>query len=785
MQEQVVYYQQTRNYIYVEDEESVYTPQNLLVGDQEDERITHEMEDVIRTTYIDASSPRGGHSPVTLSPVTPHTEDLCNMATLVKMVGAYEQDPCKQSGLKFQASLQELTTSLQPRCDKILTRMRALEHAQRNAFEDITIEERELVYFVAMAQSCKTGSIIFCVWKAGILKNMPSVLLSFNRLGETEKFSNAALKFNDIVKKCAIAMGLSEEKAGCVPLVKVFTEKKASSKLYGSAVRRMGEMRLIEEFSESYTIPLMVVMTNSQKIQKLRSDVKHLSRSMGVDSMGAMKALLIMDEAELTVKAGTKVKNAAGVYESKCAGLETELNMPVHLRQPSPVRPGEEDGHIPRKMPSMCEAFTSILRVTATPHAFAYKTDVTDKARVMVVADPSSNYWAFRKTHVWTCKTITRKEATSSNEMIDEMGKVGLGNRHGMVMVSKGSESTARTQRQKEMAKDCAKYVKGRGSESGFLSVAWDGKGVNIYTSCTTISGNLSEDKSYEEDKESIGVRHFKSNKSYPDFMSDMVFLQESSLPSIKTVLYSYCMSGRSTPIKSSCHKLSLTDIYVNLSGQGGHDEAIIQAMGRLNGVDERPQSMGKFVWGSASVLNHLYSIVSEVPYYVEKIMNGQNITTILLDVACDASVARTGGYVQDEQGCSSRTHGKRTRAGICEEAGKAEKEMRKILKKRKVTPVAPSFVHDFEGIVEMGVVSRSANMVQTRSRSENETLFLALLASAPDRTMTIDEIRMADPSLGNMIKDSHNHFTAEIVNRVNSPVERVRRGVFRLVGQV
>ena len=788
VRETLSFYQHTVEHIYSEESNQAYINrilmheefnnlQRILMNEQleqKEEKNRREMEHVIRTTYMESAASAATNASAETVVASSPVGNTQTMETLVKMVGAYEQDQCPRSGNAFQASLLDLSTELKPRCDLILARMRGLDHAQRNAFEDITIEERELVYFVAMAQSCKTGSIIFSVWKAGILRNMPSVMMSFNRLGETDKFARAAASFNEIVKKCAVAMGLSDEKVNSVPVVGVFTEKESSSKLYGKAVGKMGEMRNRKDFSGSYEIPLMVVMTNPKKIQTLRKSLKHLSKTMGVDSDGAMKALLIMDEAELTIKAGKKVRNSSGEFDNVCASLEKEMNTTVELRQPTPVRHGEMGGYIPRTMPSMCEAFTSILRVTATPHAFAYKTEKTTKGRIMVLAEPSRNYWTFRKSSHWDCKLITRMEASSSSDMTDEMVKQGLGNRHGMVMVSKGSESTSMTNRQREMAKDCAKRYKEGGSP--LVSVAWDGKGVNVYTSCDDVIRKLTLNATYTS-VQSVGVKHFKSQKSYPEFMSDMVVLQETTLPSLKTVLYSYCMSGRSTPIKSVEHKLPLTDIYVDLSGQGGHDEAIIQAVGRLNGIDERPQSMGKFVWGTNSVLNHLYKIVGEVPYYVDKIRNGCNITTALLDVASDASSERMGGSVDDDEGCSMLTHGKRTRPGICTEAKIAEKEMRAVFKKRKVTPVAPVYDNTYENVVEMGVVTNPGVAV---GHGPVENRLINLLNTAPDRTMSIGQIRIVDPTLGGEIESSHNRITAELVDL--GILERTDRGVFRLV---
>lgn len=707
---------------------------------------------------------------------SPEERDM-DMETLVKMVGAYEQDPTKRASQDFHTSITRIAESLRPRCDLILSRMRDLDHAQKNAFEKITIEESQIVYFVALAQSGKTGSIIFAAWKSGILKNMPSIMLSFNRAGETKKFESAANKFNSIVRICATSMGLTPKQIKCVPLIEVFTEKKKSSILYCAAVKRMVSLRTCEDFSEPYCIPFMVVMTNSKKVIAMRSTIRHLSKVVDRDSHGAMKAILIMDEAEMVIKGYKTVKISIGQRKKVPTSLEYEMESPVELCRINEVCGVPGATYITsEKASSIHSAFTSSLRVTATPHAFVYKTMDTYKEKIIVSAEPSRNYWGFCVDDNWGCKTISRRRATCSNDMVDEMVIPGLGNRQGMVMVSSEDESTSRNIAQNEMAKDCAKRAKDRMFAGGFVSIAWDGDGVNVYTTCPLISSFLNTDAGYKSIT-SVGVRYFKSKKTYPDFMSSMVVFQsENTHVELKTVLYSYGMSGRSTSIKSSCRQLELTDIYVKLSGVGGHDEGVIQAMGRINGVDEREQCMGKFVWGSDSVLDHLYKILAEVPYYIGLIMSGCNITESMDDVTRAAMGERRGGRVDDVYGCCQKTHGKRTRAGICVDAKRSEKKMRVTLKSRKVTPMC-SGIPSTNGYMNMQgpvVIDRSDHIVSIASR------VIDLLNSVPGRTMSMVQIRDIDPDLGKKIGTGHQREMTQLVN--HGILERVRPGVFHLV---
>ena len=223
---------------------------------------------------------------------------------LIDVVGAFEQDPISRR--KFMRKLRRRgnfnARSISRR--NILETMRAIVKDQENPFAEVPVEENQTTFFYSMTQSCKTGSIIYYMWKAGITKSKPSVLLSYNRCGEEARFADSGHSFNNLVMDCAELIGLDKN---MVPVVSIIDQ--TGSDDYITKVKDMHYNRdtIVGEDGSGYAVPVMVVLTNYQKVTNLvQKVIKEISFEVGLDEeSNAMDALLVIDEAELAIKSAT------------------------------------------------------------------------------------------------------------------------------------------------------------------------------------------------------------------------------------------------------------------------------------------------------------------------------------------------------------------------------------------------------------------------------------------------------------------------------------------------
>ena len=727
---------------------------------------------------------------------------------LIDVVGAFEQDPISRR--KFMRKLRRRgnynARSISRR--NILRTMQAIVKDQDNPFAEVPVGEDQVTFFYSMTQSCKTGSIIYYMWKAGITKSKPSVLLSYNRCGEEARFADSGNSFNNLVMDCAELIGLDKN---MVPVVSIIDQ--TGSDDYITKVKDMHSNRdtIIGEDGSGYAVPVMVVLTNYQKITNLvQRVIKEISFEVGLEEeSSAMNALLVIDEAELAIKSATGDNSK----------LERAMAGTVSLTKKLPLGPHNLPTDTPSSRACSVEgiynAFSSRVHVTATPHAFAI-VDPRDSVYIpqVITATPSVNYWAFAKRTDWRCKTITPVVAESSAKMVDEMLKPNLGNRQALVMGSSGNDSTFSKAKQQKMASDCARRVarEGLASDSmAFLTIAWEGDKITVFTSNQYLKEKLEKTGSFshstpfpvnndnpvvvsrfeskggrgketELDEEGVVRVNHSNIRSYPVLMSLLNELKEDDCffpAEIKTVLYSYKMSERSTPIKAQIgHEFPLTDMYVKILS---HDEGIIQGAGRLCGIDNRKQSLGKFVWGTIDSLTKLYDAVKQVPYYIDKIAHGENMTELSKKVAISTGSKRNGECFHDSDGVVGRSSVNRTRPGLCGTIKSDEKRIKDNIRTKRLRVDAPSYDHGYSSLPDLSSFGSGSGGVSgsSQGRTVNDRLLDLFLNNGG--TLSKQDMRRLDPDLCDILCKRHWKVLNQMVR--DQIIERVSTGVYKVIG--
>lgn len=226
----------------------------------------------------------------------PHIEPL--LADLVEIMRLVDQCPIGQR--RFFARCQSrmnggpLTVAI--------AREVAAECALLNAMASVNLMTKFVLYFVAFAQYGKTNTMMCLMWIMGIERGMPTVMFTFNRANEGKRLARSSRKFNALVQRCARMMRLP---ASRVPELMFYNSSKPGD----------GE-RFIDavEVGLSTKIPVYTVQGNTQKVEAAKDIISRMSLYVGRDepdlagpnghsyNTGSMKALLVVDEAELAIQ---------------------------------------------------------------------------------------------------------------------------------------------------------------------------------------------------------------------------------------------------------------------------------------------------------------------------------------------------------------------------------------------------------------------------------------------------------------------------------------------------
>ena len=247
----------------------------------------------------------------------------------------------------------------------------------------------------------------------------------------------------------------------------------------------------------------------------------------------------------------------------------------------------------------------------------------------------------------------------------------------------------------------------------------------------------------------------------------------------IKTVLYSYKMSERSTPIKAQIgHEFPLTDMYVKILS---HDEGIIQGAGRLCGIDNRKQSLGKFVWGTIDSLTKLYDAVKQVPYYIDKIAHGENMTELSKKVAISTGSKRNGECFHDSDGVVGRSSVNRTRPGLWGTIKSDEKRIKDNIRTKRLRVDAPSYDHGYSSLPDLSSFGSGSGGVSgsSQGRTVNDRLLDLFLNNGG--TLSKQDMRRLDPDLCDILCKRHWKVLNQMVR--DQIIERVSTGVYKVIG--
>ena len=725
-------------------------------------------------------------------PVGPNTpfDPESGIDLLIAMVSGGEQDPCERK--RFMTILEH---RLGGRTTGILEEMENIHKCQHNPFHENVFGQREVYNFQSMPQSCKTMALVFAAWVAGIKNKMPSVLLTLNRSNEYERFNSEVPKFNALVKKCAKLMGFTD--MDLVPIIRISKGEEGCE----SFNRHISTMKEGVPMVNKYVIPVLTFMANPKKLGDLREVMETISVYTGFDSTGkSAYAILIIDEAELTIKS-----------EDGSTVLESSMNQSV------PMDNAVGD--------SITDSFTTRINISATQQAFSIVDRPDNRERRFIQAVPSSNYSSLTTGP----KEILRRECLSYDEMVENMlehgGEV---DRQGLVMASK--KTRTKVDQQKE-AFDCmAKRVDiDYDSKMGLFTCSWDGTGITVYTYCIYTAVKLRGTHTFTE-KESVdgveGLYRFKSNncardivddklvtskirkderivdrthiKSYPALMGfiDSLYPRDGEGVRIpptgdevfpcplvyRTIVFAFCMTGRSIPVKAFTHAYPLTDMYGDFSDVSCRSESLIQAFGRICSVDTNNQR--RTIWASESQIKKLTDAISELPFYHNLIREGRNLTVMNQEIQLRVNYTQDGVEITDPDSAFIEKHLLASRTGVCSGVKRLREETsgyadnRHIRIRENPMPQDPSWSQP--GMLPIAVAVPIVNAVPVSGNRNVGPRLINLLNTAPDRTMSLDQIRIVDSTLGEEIESSHNRVPWRLVDL--GILERVHPGVFRLV---
>lgn len=484
-----------------------------------------------------------------------------------------------------------------------------------------------MLYFIALTQSGKTNSMMFNLWREGLLHGHPGVLYTHNRSGEGYRMKEDAEKFNWIVTVCAKMLRLQPEEYALLDFY--HSEDKRGAEKFITALKE----------NQADKIPVYSDLGNSSRVNKHEDLVEKMSKHLGRDAPtyidsdgfsandGAMKAFLVIDEAELLVKPDS-------------AKLSEVLRKPVNLKLLVPNPRSRNPSYENTRKESLLKCFTSVMRVTATPQVFTYKNHHVNSPSVIPrvpplvitrVQPPSPNYWAYKKEESWLCKQVTCVNAPTKDGwkvMVQHMMSDIQNTRHGMCA------SVSRVKDQETKAKTAAREF------PNLLTCAWNGKGIRVFTTCESMASELRGTGAFVGTVIDGSVHCFKSlvkstasqewedgvlkNSKICTYRGLMTFISNKCLPQVpKTLLFAKDMVMRSVPVKAYDHSLPLTDMFHFVSSQV-HDENIIQLLGRLTGNDTRTQLEKKYLWGSESLMSILENALNVLPTFVGLINEGK-----------------------------------------------------------------------------------------------------------------------------------------------------------------
>ena len=626
-----------------------------------------------------------------------------NLMELVEMAEAFEQDPLPSSFEVFEKGIKD-RAARENNGVVTLQMVKEQARAQTNALEGYTMEIRMVIFEFAFTQSAKTNLMLFTMWKAG-LQGIPSFVFAFNRTGERKRFVRSLGSITKIIKQCASNLNMDYES---LPKLKITGDDYAS-----------GSQEFVRDVENFYfgglNIPVFVVMSNDKKVtsvqQTFRDASRHIQDDIDEDGNRKKKALMILEEADLSVKGpGTSLYRALN-----------ERNCEYHLMNEGPnyvIRDGFSPRTVLRRNVSMTDGFTSIVVITATPQVFGAVDGLFEGRNARVFkSKPSKNYWSYVGGD-WVCKMITTRVAEDYHDMIADMVSSRSLRRHGLVCIS-GKGGTARCIDQQELAqREAARYP-------GIVTSAWDGKGVHVYTKCPRwitkfrtsnlftgmkicdlgvvefIGKKVARKEEVVEDEDGA-YRSLMRINSYPGLVTymesvagEVESLRGGSLT--HTVLFAFNMAQRSTPIKGYTHKWGLTDMFLKMTGVGGHDEARIQAAGRVNAVDDLdPSVVTKTMWGPAEDLNKLRISFERLSFFLEKMSSGQNTTSLSRTLREGLEGAADGSTFHDASNVSKIDHGGVSRSTVMVGAVRAHKDLKETISNKKMRVTAPRIVPDF-----------------------------------------------------------------------------------------
>ena len=216
------------------------------------------------------------------------------------------------------------------------------------------------------------------------------------------------------------------------------------------------------------------------------------------------------------------------------------------------------------------------------------------------------------------------------------------------------------------------------------------------------------------------------------------------------------------------------------------HDESMIQAAGRLNGVNHRSQEEGTFIWGKKEVIKYLYKCFHKVDVYLNHISAGTDLEKETKDVSDAVSRTCNGGVVQDVNGINSMSHAKRTRPGLLGSIGENERATKRQMREREISIVSPEIICPYVTDPQMRIVSGgeittpqvavaapfSAPEPFSAPQTRQDTLKSRVLECMKqirdekgENIVTLSEVRDKSPSLYLEIVDSHHDPQRALIN--------------------
>ena len=567
---------------------------------------------------------------------------------LVKFVDAIENDPSeciKWIGEHFQVDVdkpEDITRRVTLQEVMALSDTRKMKNSINSA-----IGMKALVYYIAFTQSGKTRGIMKTIWESGLLKGFPTVQYTMNRCGEGGRMKGDAEDFNKIVTICAKMLGMDRNEYTLLELN--HSEEEGGDQKFLDNLKK--------EMETAPITPVYSILGNASKIKALGEKVimdmgKYVPRedaNIMVDGLWtnitAMKALLVIDESDSTVKEmNTK--------------LSEVLSAPIDVCFAVPC-PGSIPSYPTNQMPSISASFTSSLRVTASPQVYGYKKayygGIYDVVEVLT-SQPSDKYWTYKKQSQWGCKQIDKVTLTKTNRegwepMAASMMLDRECTRHGFCASIRGT------------AKQIHAALKASKMFPGLISIAWSGDGVTVYTKSVMWVEKFQEQFGQGNSKDcGSGVWKFtgKKGSKIPDYRAfiDFIYSVDDIAEIPKTLLFARDMALRGTPIKGYNHVGHLSDMYYELSGFS-HDEFIIQIVGRLTGIDSRTQQEGKTLWGYENMLKKVEQALDDIPVFMKQIRKNEVFKT---EYDLKRESVHMGDTIVDNDGTIGISHENRTR---------------------------------------------------------------------------------------------------------------------------